>query len=434
MNYAESDEDELSLPENAFDDLVSPTRPVHTRAASPVLLAHPTLNDNVDEVLEEVTYKLHDIAQVEEEIEELTDILEDTDTKVDPLEQSKSTKPPFKCVTFTGKKEVGEVVEHVGEVIGHPQPALLQVPPDNSGGEESEEGSDTMVNYDIEDKDDGDKAQDLARGIKVEFDVSDIKFWFAQLEDEMEMASIGKQWLKKSVLQRNLPIKQKEDVKSYLSLQKAEAGEHIYLDIKNELIRIYAAKPQDSYRKALTRTMVGLPSQLGLQIVDDICKKPTKLAGCCCAGAALALWSDKLPVNIRAHVSQKEFTQATYKQVFEDADKVFLASKQVSVAAVKLDETLPAFSPHNQPEVAAISRRGGRGSARGGSARGGGRGRGNRGGGQRGGGSNATRRGPRHSSSPPESCCERHYVHGDQAWYCLAPHSCPWKDRCTPRP
>ena len=86
----------------------------------------------------------------------------------------------FCCKIHTGKKEVGEVVEHVGEVIGHPQPALLQVPPDNSGGEESEEGSDTMVNYDIEDKDDGDKAQDLARGIKVEFDVSDIKFWFAQ--------------------------------------------------------------------------------------------------------------------------------------------------------------------------------------------------------------------------------------------------------------
>ena len=101
----------------------------------------------------------------------------------------------------------------------------------------------------------------------------------------MVMASVGSQWLKKTVLQRNLPIKQKEDVKSMLTLQKAEAGEKIYLMIKNELVRIYAPKPQDSYRKALSRTMTGLPSQLGAQIVEDVCKKPSKLEGCCCAGA-----------------------------------------------------------------------------------------------------------------------------------------------------
>ena len=116
-----------------------------------------------------------------------------------------------------------------------------------------------MVNYDTEDKDDGDKAQDLGRSIKVEFDAGDIKFWFAQLEDEMVMASVGSQWLKKTVLQRNLPIKQKEDVKSMLTLQKAEAGVNIYLRIKNELVRIYAPKPQASYRKALSRTMTGGP-------------------------------------------------------------------------------------------------------------------------------------------------------------------------------
>ena len=53
-----------------------------------------------------------------------------------------------------------------------------------------------MVNYDTEDKADGEKAQDLARSIKVEFDPNNIKFWFAQLEDEMEMATINRQWLK----------------------------------------------------------------------------------------------------------------------------------------------------------------------------------------------------------------------------------------------
>ena len=108
----------------------------------------------------------------------------------------------------------------------------------------------------------------------------------------MLLASIGQQWLKKTVLQRNLPNKQKEDVKAYLSLSKLEAGNSIYADIKAELIRIYAPKPGDAYKKSLSRQLVGLPSQLGYQIVNDVCKKPSKLNGCCCDGAVLAIPGD----------------------------------------------------------------------------------------------------------------------------------------------
>ena len=191
--------------------------------------------------------------------------------------------------------------------------------------------------------------------------------------------------------------------------------------------------------------MTGLPSQLGYQIVNDVCKKPNKLEACCCSGAVLAIWSNKLPVNIRAHISNMTFTRETYKAVFEAADGVFNSSKLISVAATTvqatgLDETLPAFNQQNQPtaQVAAVSNRG---AGRGRGNRGGRGGRGNRGGsGTQSGGNRGNRgnngqkpRGPRHSSSPPEACCERHYVHGADAWYCLEPHSCPWKDRCTPR-
>ena len=82
--------------------------------------------------------------------------------------------------------------------------------------------------------------------------------------------------------------------------------------------------------------------------MDDICEKPEKLSGCCCAKAALAIWSHKLPVNIRAHISQKEFNKDTYKDVFEAADQVYLASRQLEVAAMSLDETLPAFTAKPQ--------------------------------------------------------------------------------------
>ena len=127
---------------------------------------------------------------------------------------------------------------------------------------------------------------------------------------------------------------------------------------------------------------MGLPSQLGNQLVNDVCKKATKLEGCCCAAAVEALWHLQLPVNIRAHVSNLAFDHTTYKNVFKAADQVFLSSKQVSVAAVaaaSLDETLPAFNQQNQPvEVAATStkknKKGQSGSGRGGkSNRGGGK-------------------------------------------------------------
>ena len=57
-------------------------------------------------------------------------------------------------------------------------------------------------------------------------------------------------------------MKQKEDVMALLTLSKTEGGNDIYLKIKTELLRIYSEKPQNSYKKALTRQMTGLLSQL----------------------------------------------------------------------------------------------------------------------------------------------------------------------------
>ena len=88
-------------------------------------------------------------------------------------------------------------------------PALR--PPATVGGtDEPEDGSmpndpPPVVEFDREDGQDGAKASELGRQIKVEFSATDIKFWFAELEAEMTMATIKSQWLKKTVLQRNLP-------------------------------------------------------------------------------------------------------------------------------------------------------------------------------------------------------------------------------------
>ena len=299
-----------------------------------------------------------------------------------------------------------------------------------------------VVEFDVENGLDGDKANEQARQIKVEFEPNDIKFWFSQIEAEMLMANVKSQWLKKTVLQRNLPNKQKEDVKSYLILTRAEAGDAVYKEIKDELLRLYGPKPADAYCKALSRTMVGLPSQLGAQIIEDVCRKPKKLEGCCCAGAAFALWSLQIPVNVRAHVSNMDFTSATYKQVFETADKVYLSSKSVSVAAFArpvvrsapapaatsagtLNETLPAFDSHNQ-EVAAMSQSG--------KNKGQGKNKKNKNKGQ---GQSENSRGQKHSSVPDhlaDKMCSRHHRHGATAWFCVAPLTCPWSTKVSPRP
>ena len=85
-----------------------------------------------------------------------------------------------------------------------------------------------MPDFDALNENDGDKAQELARSIKVDFDPNDVRYWFSELEGEMTMATVKSQWLKRTVLQRNLPKKQKEDVKALLTLSQTEAGNDIY--------------------------------------------------------------------------------------------------------------------------------------------------------------------------------------------------------------
>ena len=108
-----------------------------------------------------------------------------------------------------------------------------------------------MVDFHQQNTEDGDKANELARSIKVEFNPINVRFWFSELEAEMLTANINKQWLKKTVLQRHLPAKQKEDVKALLTLTQTQAGDDIYYRIKSELIRIYAPKPKDSCQSSV---------------------------------------------------------------------------------------------------------------------------------------------------------------------------------------
>ena len=182
--------------------------------------------------------------------------------------------------------------------------------------------------------------------------------------------------------------------------------------------------------------MVGLPSQLGKQLVDDICTKHPKLRGCCCAKAVHALFTNQIPVNINQHISNMDFNADTYLQVFEAADRVYLSSKTVTSVAALSSGPHPGLSiaeDENSPlntAIAAVSskpkkpkkpKKNKNQSSPAQPAQ-----QNNQG--QKG------RKGPRHSSNPPHSCCDVHFVHGDQSWFCGKPLSCPWKDRVVERP
>ena len=214
MNYNESsDEDEFDSP------LVSPARPPPTREGSPQLLAIPTLSDNVDDELAAVTQTLRNVGHThtfrgtrpDPEGENATEELGEAGPEV-ATEEFGEADP--EGVEEVGSAPVGEEAVSAEEVVEGfvfqgGENLKLGAGGDGgngaggddggAGGDDNESGDDAnmAVDYDAENKDDGDKAQELARSIKLEFEPNDIVFWFSQLEGEMLMASVNSQWLKK---------------------------------------------------------------------------------------------------------------------------------------------------------------------------------------------------------------------------------------------
>ena len=402
MNYAESDEEEdFNLPHNAFHSpLISPSRPTHTRSGSPQEseqeLVYPTLSDNVDADLEAAKVKLES------------------------------------SILYRYDRSKEELVEDV--VVGHVAEAALN---SSVQGEANMPDDDNVeVDFEVENGVDGAKALEHTRTLKIEYDPTEVEFWFVQLENEMYTCEVKSQWLKRCVLVKNLPPKVQADVKSLLVLKKSEATADLYQKIKKEILRIHAPVKQDTYKKALSRVLVGLPSQLGQQLVNDICDKSVKLTGCCCAKAVYTLWCLQLPIHVRSLVADKEFNATTYNEVFQAADKVFLSTKTTEISAGVAAIAAPPATEEGAAgtEVAALRRGGG-----GNNNRNRGSNRGNRRGGNR---SNSSRptatadkpRGPRHSSNPSEKCCDNHYKWSSDAWFCLEPLTCPMVNKCSAKP
>ena len=118
------------------------------------------------------------------------------------------------------------------------------------------------------------------------------------------------------------------------------------------------------------------------------------------------------------------FDKDTYTDVFKAADKVFLSTKSSEMApSVAAIVNVPQDST-TAPELAAVGQAKGKNQ----------KSQKNKGQkGQNSGQSNKDTR-KRHPSNPPSSCCDNHYKFSDQAWFCLAPLTCPYVNKVVAKP
>ena len=251
---------------------------------------------------------------------------------------------------------------------------------------------------------DGPKAVEKIDSIKITWDQGDLKFFFTELEDAMDLISIKSQWLKRQVLARTLTPLVKAEVKDLLIKKKSEVGTDIYKQLKLRLLHLFGPKTEDAFEEACSLVLTGKPSALAKRLIVLLCECKKPLDGCCCAKVVEALWKRQLPAIVRAGVAGRSLGKELEK-VLDKADDIYAsqAARSGAVSAVSLDETLPALQ---SASVAAVKKKV--------------KPKGDRGAG--------------HPDGPPENACFNHWTWGKSAYYCKKRSACPWKQFTKPKP
>ena len=288
--------------------------------------------------------------------------------------------------------------------------------------------------------------------LKLKFDKSDVQYWFNASESQMKKSGINSQWSKKNAIVAMLPDDVIEECKPILRLTEEDQGDHIYLDLKNEIMKIYGPRDQDVFKKAIALRLTGRPSALGKKLIHILCPGPRPFVGCHCAKIVYGFWEAQLTPPIRTALSGQRFTADTYNTIFEHADEAWLAnggSDVIASPAVVAAASVQSASnpPTESAQASAVSR--GRGGGRGG--RGGRGNRGNRGGrgGNRGASNNSNsnsnntnqtqtnphphQKGQRAAPDVPDNACSQHWKAGRNATYCSDPLNCDWVRIIAPR-
>ena len=144
------------------------------------------------------------------------------------------------------------------------------------------------------------------------FNKNEVEFWFTSFETSLKHMGVKSQWSKREVLHSLLPDEVQINVKNLLKKGQDTAGNTPYKDLKIELIKKYAPKPEAAFKTALSRTLTDKPSTLANQIIDDICTCAEPIQSACCQRMVWGLWSEKLPEGLRQRLAGQSFTNTPY--------------------------------------------------------------------------------------------------------------------------
>ena len=288
----------------------------------------------------------------------------------------------------------------------------------------------TMVNFDEENADNGADAMKNLGQIKVKWNAENPEFFFAQLETELQIFSILKQFTKRQALIRSLPEEVALEFMHLICLQETKAGDKPYKDLKTALLKAYGPRPGDAFQRALSRVMVGKPSALLKLLISDICE--SNLEKCCCHKTVWGLFQLQIPLYLKTGLANEVLSTESLSGIMERADNLWSANqdKQISTVSVTAKAVAKVNVTETDSEIAAVGRGRGNSNARGRGFRG--RGRGYQGQG-RGSQNGPDPRGKRHESNPPWNSCSAHWVYADKAFKCQSPTTCPMKDKITPK-
>ena len=185
-----------------------------------------------------------------------------------------------------------------------------------------------VVNFEDENGTDEARAlQEATQALKsVHWDITEIRFFFNQLDIKMAASGVKKQFTKFQALSTILPKEVQDEVKELLSMQATEfENNDAYKQLKDEISRIFGPEPEEANDRALNRVLVGKPSTLARALVNDICRK--KLDCECCPAVILNLWKRHLPENVKAGIAYCQLTKDSFKEVCQLADKIFMSTR-----------------------------------------------------------------------------------------------------------
>ena len=185
-----------------------------------------------------------------------------------------------------------------------------------------------VLDYDAATGVDPDDIHSKTTSIKIHWNPAKVRFYFAQLEMQMETAGVKSQWQKRLLLQRNLPPEIIAELEDLLIQKQSEAGDLLYKDLKDRLFKGYGPRPEDSYRKARDLVMTGKPSGFAKILINELCTKHPTLENCCMGGVISSLWRDQLPTAVKTAVANHSLVgKDTMKTTLELADRVFESVK-----------------------------------------------------------------------------------------------------------